>query len=107
MPRNDAFLWGSNSSHQLAEGSQEKILAPKKTSAFQDVAQMEAGQYCTFVILEFNQSAVNKTHLLTFHVHNMVTVTWMLIRIELNEMQKKWDCTFYSLCHKVREWMIN
>ena len=52
MPRNDAFLWGSNSSHQLAEGSQEKILAPKKTSAFQDVAQMEAGQYCTFVIHE-------------------------------------------------------
>ena len=61
MPRNDAFLWGSNSSHQLAEGSQEKILSPKKTSAFQDVAQMEAGQYCTFVTHESGHvSAVGK-----------------------------------------------
>ena len=49
--KSDAFLWGSNSSHQLAEsGSHEKILAPKKTNAFQDVNKMEAGQYCTFVI---------------------------------------------------------
>jgi E3 ubiquitin-protein ligase HERC1 len=50
LQRNDAYLWGSNSSHQLAEGSQEKIVSPKKSSSFQDVLQMEAGQYCTFVI---------------------------------------------------------
>ena len=50
--KNDAYLWGSNSSHQLAEGSHEKIISPKKTSAFQEVKKMEAGQYCTFVIQE-------------------------------------------------------
>ncbi len=50
ISRNEAFIWGSNSSHQLAEGNQEKILSPKRTSAFQDVLLMEAGQYCTFVV---------------------------------------------------------
>ena len=54
--KSDAFLWGSNSSHQLAEGSQEKILLPKKTAAFQDVHKMEAGQYCTFVIQDAGKS---------------------------------------------------
>ena len=59
--KSDAFLWGSNSSHQLAEGSQEKILLPKKTAAFQDVHKMEAGQYCTFVIQDVGHvSAVGK-----------------------------------------------
>ena len=48
--KNEAFVWGSNSSHQLAEGAQEKIMLPKKTATFQDVYKMEAGQYCTFVI---------------------------------------------------------
>ena len=50
--KNEAFVWGSNSSHQLAEGAQEKIMVPKKTATFQEVFKMEAGQYCTFVISE-------------------------------------------------------
>ncbi|CAH1796720.1 unnamed protein product [Owenia fusiformis] len=46
----DCYVWGSNSSHQLAEGSQEKILAPKLAPSFVGVEQMEAGQYCSFTI---------------------------------------------------------
>ena len=38
--KSEAYLWGSNSSHQLAEGTQEKILAPKLTTAFQDVQKV-------------------------------------------------------------------
>ena len=60
--KNEAFLWGSNSSHQLAESSnQEKVYLPRKTVIFQDVVKMEAGQYCTFVIHESGSvSAVGK-----------------------------------------------
>ena len=65
--KNDAFLWGSNSSHQLAEGSQEKIILPKKTTAFQEVKKLEAGQYCTFVIQESGHvNAVGKGKSITF-----------------------------------------
>ncbi|XP_053720543.1 probable E3 ubiquitin-protein ligase HERC1 isoform X1 [Synchiropus splendidus] len=46
----EVFVWGSNSSHQLVEGTQEKILQPKLTSTFSDAQTIEAGQYCTFVI---------------------------------------------------------
>ncbi|KAG8223094.1 hypothetical protein J437_LFUL002042, partial [Ladona fulva] len=46
----DVYVWGSNSSQQLAEGSQEKIMIPKLAKAFTDVYQVEAGQYCTFII---------------------------------------------------------
>ncbi|XP_063955724.1 probable E3 ubiquitin-protein ligase HERC1 isoform X1 [Lytechinus pictus] len=46
----EVFVWGSNSSHQLAEGSQEKILLPKMAISFAESQQIEAGQYCTFVI---------------------------------------------------------
>lgn len=46
----DVFVWGSNSSHQLAEGNQEKIMIPIKSKVFQQVQQVEAGQYCTFII---------------------------------------------------------
>ncbi|XP_071541149.1 LOW QUALITY PROTEIN: probable E3 ubiquitin-protein ligase HERC1 [Panulirus ornatus] len=46
----DVYVWGSNSSHQLAEGTQDKILSPKLTHAFSGVQQVEAGQYCTFVV---------------------------------------------------------
>ncbi|XP_068210388.1 probable E3 ubiquitin-protein ligase HERC1 [Palaemon carinicauda] len=46
----DVFVWGSNSSHQLAEGTQDKILSPKLTHAFNSVQQVEAGQYCTFIV---------------------------------------------------------
>uniref|UniRef100_A0A672ZPM8 Hect domain and RLD 7 n=1 Tax=Sphaeramia orbicularis TaxID=375764 RepID=A0A672ZPM8_9TELE len=50
---NDAvmvYVWGSNSSHQLAEGTLEKILLPKLTQGFSDAQMIEAGQYCTFSV---------------------------------------------------------
>ncbi|XP_066930429.1 probable E3 ubiquitin-protein ligase HERC1 [Clytia hemisphaerica] len=46
----ESFVWGSNSSHQLVEGNKDKILVPKKSASFKDAVQVEAGQYCTFVI---------------------------------------------------------
>ncbi|XP_028298817.1 probable E3 ubiquitin-protein ligase HERC1 isoform X3 [Gouania willdenowi] len=51
----EVYVWGSNSSHQLVEGTQEKILQPKLAASFADAQtllspQIEAGQYCTFVI---------------------------------------------------------
>ncbi|KAL3866609.1 hypothetical protein ACJMK2_043893 [Sinanodonta woodiana] len=46
----EAYVWGSNSSHQLAEGNQEKILTPKHTTAFSNYPVTEAGQFCTFII---------------------------------------------------------
>uniref|UniRef100_A0A0L8HTX3 HECT-type E3 ubiquitin transferase n=1 Tax=Octopus bimaculoides TaxID=37653 RepID=A0A0L8HTX3_OCTBM len=46
----EVYVWGSNSSHQLGEGSQEKVTTPKLTSAFGDCQQIEAGQFCTFVV---------------------------------------------------------
>ncbi|XP_040914289.1 probable E3 ubiquitin-protein ligase HERC1 isoform X5 [Toxotes jaculatrix] len=44
------YVWGSNSSHQLAEGTLEKILLPKLTQGFSDAQMIEAGQYCTFSV---------------------------------------------------------
>ncbi|XP_061589686.1 probable E3 ubiquitin-protein ligase HERC1 isoform X2 [Cololabis saira] len=44
------YVWGSNSSHQLAEGTLEKILLPKVTQGFSDAQMIEAGQYCTFSV---------------------------------------------------------
>ncbi|XP_054587942.1 probable E3 ubiquitin-protein ligase HERC1 isoform X4 [Nothobranchius furzeri] len=46
----EVYVWGSNSSHQLVEGTQEKILQPKLAASFTDAQTIEAGQYCTFVI---------------------------------------------------------
>ncbi|XP_055518701.1 probable E3 ubiquitin-protein ligase HERC1 isoform X3 [Leucoraja erinacea] len=46
----EVYVWGSNSSHQLVEGTQEKILQPKLALSFADAQTIEAGQYCTFVI---------------------------------------------------------
>ncbi|XP_065224595.1 probable E3 ubiquitin-protein ligase HERC1 isoform X2 [Planococcus citri] len=46
----EVYVWGSNSSHQLAEDVQEKILVPKLAKNLVHVEQAEAGQYCTFFI---------------------------------------------------------
>ncbi|KAL4227433.1 putative E3 ubiquitin-protein ligase herc1 [Mactra antiquata] len=46
----DVYVWGSNSTHQLAEGSEEKILSPKLSTTFKDCPLVEAGQFCTFLI---------------------------------------------------------
>lgn len=32
----EVYVWGSNSSHQLVEGTQEKILQPKLAASFSD-----------------------------------------------------------------------
>lgn len=37
---NDVYVWGSNSSHQLAEGNLEKILLPIKSKIFSQVQQV-------------------------------------------------------------------
>lgn len=41
----EVFVWGSNSSHQLAEGSQEKILLPKMAISFAESQQVRLSQY--------------------------------------------------------------
>ncbi|KAF5282986.1 hypothetical protein FQA39_LY04857 [Lamprigera yunnana] len=50
LQNSEVYIWGSNSSHQLAEGNQERINVPIKSKAFSQVQQAEAGQYCTFII---------------------------------------------------------
>ena len=45
----DVFVWGSNSSHQLAEGSHDKIMLPKQATAFENV-QMVPTQ-CFFIAI--------------------------------------------------------
>lgn len=42
----DVYVWGSNSSHQLAEGNQEKILQPKLANAFYTVQQVKYSTRC-------------------------------------------------------------
>ncbi|XP_049838129.1 LOW QUALITY PROTEIN: probable E3 ubiquitin-protein ligase HERC1 [Schistocerca gregaria] len=46
----EVYVCGSNSSHQVAEENQEKILIPQLAKAFTQVQQVEAGQYCSFII---------------------------------------------------------
>ncbi|XP_048738015.2 probable E3 ubiquitin-protein ligase HERC1 isoform X3 [Ostrea edulis] len=46
----EVHVWGSNCTHQLAEGGQEKITSPKFSTVFTDCQQVEAGQFCTFLI---------------------------------------------------------
>ena len=36
----EVYVWGSNSSHQLVEGTQEKILQPKLAPSFSDAQTM-------------------------------------------------------------------
>ena len=36
----DVYVWGSNSSHQLAEGNQEKVMQPKLATAFESIQQV-------------------------------------------------------------------
>ena len=38
----DVFVWGSNSSHQLAEGSHDKIMLPKQATAFENVQMVRS-----------------------------------------------------------------
>ena len=43
----EVYVWGSNSSHQLVEGTQEKILQPKLAASFAD-AQTVRGSSSQF-----------------------------------------------------------
>jgi len=45
----EVYVWGSNSSHQLVEGTQEKILQPKLAPSFSDaqtVSDIASGTLC-------------------------------------------------------------
>lgn len=42
----EVYVWGSNSSHQLAEGNQEKILLPKLAKMFTNVQQVNNLSVC-------------------------------------------------------------
>ena len=44
LTQSDVYVWGSNSSHQLAEGTQEKIMQPKLATAFESIQQV-----CMFI----------------------------------------------------------
>lgn len=54
----EVYVWGSNSSHQLVEGTQEKILQPKLAACFADAqtvrcfisAHKRARTFCTYTI---------------------------------------------------------
>ncbi|XP_045467504.1 probable E3 ubiquitin-protein ligase HERC1 isoform X2 [Harmonia axyridis] len=51
LQKGDVYVWGSNSANQLAEPrSLEKIYRPILSKVFTQVKQIEAGQYCTFII---------------------------------------------------------
>lgn len=39
----EVYVWGSNSSHQLVEGTQEKILQPKLAASFADAQTVWLG----------------------------------------------------------------
>ena len=41
----EVYVWGSNSSHQLVEGTQEKILQPKLAPSFADAQTVSEVQY--------------------------------------------------------------
>lgn len=55
LDSSDVYIWGSNNTHQLAEGNQEKILTPKLSSVFRECPQLEAGQFCTFLVTKDGQ----------------------------------------------------
>lgn len=40
----EVYVWGSNSSHQLVEGTQEKILQPKLAPSFADAQTVSEHQ---------------------------------------------------------------
>ena len=46
----EVYVWGSNSSYQLAEGNQEKILQPKLATAFSNVQQVGDRMACMLMV---------------------------------------------------------
>ena len=46
LSNDEVFVWGSNSSHQLAEGSTDKILSAKLSASFGSALQVQLSQGC-------------------------------------------------------------
>ena len=74
----EVYVWGSNSSHQLVEGTQEKILQPKLAPSFADaqtVRDHRSPKVCLCVIscLSFyffkasGSQSSSRVNLQTFH----------------------------------------
>lgn len=57
----EVYVWGSNSSHQLVEGTQEKILQPKLASSFSDAQTVESN----FILIIHTLSALVSFFMLT------------------------------------------
>lgn len=49
--KSDVYVWGSNSSHQLAEGAVEKIIVPTLSKAFSQAQQVIMFRDCSFKYL--------------------------------------------------------
>lgn len=59
----EVYVWGSNSSHQLVEGTQEKILQPKMAPSFADaqtVRDHRSPKVCVCHFLSFLKPVVLK-----------------------------------------------
>lgn len=66
----DVYVWGSNSSHQLAEGNQEKILSPKLTSVFADCQQVSfCESHCQQVKFVFTLCKYQQVSLCSHYVN--------------------------------------
>lgn len=70
----EVYVWGSNSSHQLVEGTQEKILQPKLAASFAD-----AQTVCSFV-----SPAQTHTHARTKPNMNMLHPHMVSARLNLS-----------------------
>lgn len=54
----EVYVWGSNSSHQLVEGTQEKILQPKLAATFADAQTVRGNVF-------FHQLSSSRWRLIT------------------------------------------
>lgn len=57
----EVYVWGSNSSHQLVEGTQEKILQPKLAPSFSDAQTVESN----FILIIHTVSVLVSSFMLT------------------------------------------
>lgn len=52
LSNDEVFVWGSNSSHQLAEGSTDKILSTKLSASFGSALQVQLS-HPSLIVLSF------------------------------------------------------
>ena len=79
----EVYVWGSNSSHQLAEGNQEKILLPKLAKMFTNVQLVNT--LTTFV----KYSTVNPCFVMCFKYLCIYLCTSLSLKVEAGQY-----CTF-------------